>query len=48
LMRTFFDAKADEIMQIFSDGPTIEITQLVEVLKRIAPTKSDNWNKIKL
>ncbi len=48
LMRTFFDAKADEIQQIFSDGPTIEITQLVEILKRIAPTKSDNWNKIKL
>ena len=48
LMRTFFDAKANEIQQIFSDGPTIEITELVEVVKRIAPTKSDSWNKIKL
>ncbi len=48
LMRTFFDAKANEIKQVFSDGPTIEITELVEVLKRISPTKSDNWNKIKL
>ena len=48
LMRTFFDAKANEIQQIFSDGPTIEITELVEVVKRIAPTKSDSWNQIKL
>ena len=48
LMRTFFDAKANEIQQIFSDGPTIEITELVEIVKRIAPTKSDSWNKIKL
>ncbi len=48
LMSTFFDAKANEIQQIFSDGPTIEITELVEVVKRIAPTKSDSWNKIKL
>ena len=48
LMRTFFVAKANEIKQVFSDGPTIEITELVEVLKRISPTKSDNWNKIKL
>ena len=48
LMRTFFDAKANEIQQIFSDGPTIEITELVEVVKRIAPTKSDSWSKIKL
>lgn len=48
LMRTFFDAKSDEIQRIFSSGPTIEITDLVETLKRIAPTKSENWNKIKL
>jgi hypothetical protein len=48
LMRTFFDAKSDEIQRIFSGGPTIEITDLVETLKRIAPTKSENWNKIKL
>jgi hypothetical protein len=48
LMRTFFDSKADEIQQVFSGGPTIELTDLVENLKRIAPTKSENWNKIKL
>ncbi len=48
LLRTFFDAKADEIEQIFSGGPQVDINTLVENLKRIAPTRSANWGKIKL
>ena len=48
LMRTFFDAKADEIADMFSDGPTVDIADLVDVLNKIAPTHSDKWRNIKL
>lgn len=47
LLRTFFDAKSDEIQKIFSGGPKVEITQLIENLNRIAPTKRKNWGQIK-
>lgn len=47
LLRTFFDAKSDEIQAIFSGGPNVNITQLVETLNRIAPTRRTNWEKIK-
>jgi hypothetical protein len=48
LLRTFFDAKSDEIEKVFSGGPQVDINNLVENLKRIAPTRSTNWNNIKL
>lgn len=47
LLRTFFDAKAQEIQNIFSGGPSVDIARLVEDLNRMAPTKRDNWNEIK-
>ncbi|WP_250432643.1 type IX secretion system protein PorD [Hanstruepera flava] len=47
LLRTFFDAKSDEIEQIFSDGPNVEITDLVSTLNRVAPTYSSKWRNIK-
>jgi hypothetical protein len=47
LLRTFFDAKSDEIEQIFSDGPKVEITELVTTLNRVAPTYSSKWRNIK-
>ncbi len=47
LIRTFFDAKADEIEKIFSGGPSIPITEVVETLNRIAPLYSKNWSSIK-
>src|SRR5690625_7662377 len=39
LLRTFFDAKSNEIQTIFSDGPSVDIAQLIDNLNRIAPTK---------
>src|SRR5690554_5337028 len=47
LLRTFFDAKGDEIQAIYSGGPQVDIVQLVENLNRMAPTKRSNWQEIK-
>lgn len=48
LLRTFFDAKTDEIADIFSGGPTVEVNTLLDTLNRIAPTRSSSWRNIKL
>ncbi|MET7029417.1 type IX secretion system protein PorD [Sediminicola luteus] len=47
LIQTFFDAKSEEIKDIFSDGPKMDIVQLKETLTRIAPFYSNTWNEIK-
>lgn len=47
LTRVFFDAKSDEIVSIFSGGPSIPITDLVESLNRTSPLNSSKWVNIK-
>lgn len=47
LLRTFFDAKAGEIQAVFSGGPNVDITDLLENLNSMAPTKRSNWKEIK-
>ena len=47
LTRVFFDAKSDEIVSIFSGGPSISITDLVEVLNKTSPLNSSKWAMIK-
>ncbi|MCF4100934.1 DUF4835 family protein [Gillisia sp. M10.2A] len=46
LMRVFFDAKAQEIEQIFSAGPSVRVTELTDALNRMAPLYAENWRKI--
>ena len=46
LLQTFFDAKAEEIQNIFSDGPKVDIVKLKENLNRVAPFYSSTWNEI--
>ncbi|MBO0593871.1 DUF4835 family protein [Cellulophaga sp. E16_2] len=46
LIQTFFDAKSEEIKNVFSDGPKVDIVQLKETLARIAPLYSSTWNSI--
>lgn len=46
LISTFFDAKSDEIQNIFSDGPKVDIVKLKETLNKIAPLYSSTWNDI--
>ena len=47
LMRVFFDAKADEIMDVLSGGPSLNITDATDILNKIAPMHSQKWRNIK-
>ncbi|MGC1516149.1 MAG: DUF4835 family protein [Maribacter sp.] len=47
LISTFFDAKSEEIQNIFSDGPKVDIVKLKETLNKIAPLYASTWNDIK-
>lgn len=46
VLRTFFDAKVDEIKAIFSGGPQINTSELKESLNRMAPTRRNAWAEI--
>ena len=47
LIRTFFDAKADEIMKILNGGPELEISSTLSALNQVAPVHSRTWRMIK-
>ena len=47
LLRVFFDAKADEISDIFSGGANVNIADLVSMLSKVAPMHSNKWKNIK-
>jgi hypothetical protein len=47
LTRTFFDAKADELVAIFSGGPIVSTGDLLNTLNRISPLNSSKWSNIK-
>lgn len=47
LTRIFFDAKADEIVSIFTGGPNVIIDGFVDKLSKISPTNSAKWSNIK-
>lgn len=46
LVRLFFDAKSDEIVSIYTDGPKIDVTEVINSLNRLSPTNSSKWGKI--
>ena len=46
ILRVFFDTKANEILDIFSDGPKVPVTNLISTLSKIAPNHSDKWRNI--
>jgi hypothetical protein len=48
LIRVFFDTKGDEIVDVFSDGPRIDTSQLREVLSRIYSSYDEKWKEIKM
>lgn len=47
ITRIFFDAKADEIVAVFSGGPNVNVAELSETLNRVSPLNSAKWNAIK-
>lgn len=47
LTRIFFDAKSDEILSVFSGGPSSNISDLVESLNKTSPLNSSKWEMIK-
>lgn len=47
LTRVFFDAKSDELVSVYSGGPSIAITDLVDNLNRISPLNSSKWSNIR-
>ena len=47
LVRTFFDAKSDEVEEIFSGGPSVQIKEVVDALNNMAPTFSEKWGNIR-
>jgi hypothetical protein len=48
LTRVFFDAKADEIVSIFTGGPTVDNATLLDKLFTVSPMNSSKWAEIKL
>lgn len=46
LIKIFFDAKADEIVQIFSAGPQVNTVFVVNKLKNLAPNYDYKWDEI--
>ncbi|WP_407557673.1 DUF4835 family protein [Winogradskyella sp. 4-2091] len=47
LMRVFFDAKADEILDILNGGPKVNVADAKDILNKIAPMYSQKWRNIK-
>ena len=47
LLQIFFDAKTDEIVNLFSDGPEVDFDRASKILKKIAPFYQPQWKQIK-
>ncbi|REG99690.1 type IX secretion system protein PorD [Flavobacterium aquicola] len=47
LLRVFMDSKSDEIVSVFTGGPSIAINDLVESLNRTSPSNSNKWQSLK-
>lgn len=47
LLRVFMDSKSDEIVSIFTGGPSIAINDMVESLNKTSPSNSSKWQSLK-
>jgi len=47
LNQIFFDAKSDEIVDIFSGGPEVDFQKTLNLLNKIAPFFGPKWKRIK-
>jgi hypothetical protein len=46
LLKLFFDAKADEIAKVYSDGFITNKNELVQMLKQIDPANTGKWDRM--
>ena len=46
LLQVFFDAKSDELVNIFSESYTSEKTRVYNILSEVDPTRVDSYKKI--
>lgn len=47
LLRVFMDSKSDEIVSIFTGGPSISITDMIDSLNRTSSSNSSKWQSLK-
>jgi len=47
LLQIFFDAKVEEIVNLFKEGPKVDFKETEAVLKKIAPFFGSRWKQIK-
>ncbi len=47
LIQLFFDAKVEEIVNLFKEGPKIDFEKTEDILKKIAPFFAGRWKQIK-
>ncbi len=47
LIKIFFDAKSDEIVQIFKEGPRVNLNYIVNKLESLAPNYHFKWQELK-
>ena len=47
LLRVFMDSKSDEIVSIFSGGPSIAINDMVDSLNKTSSSNSGKWQLLK-
>ena len=47
LLQLFFDAKVEEIVNLFKEGPKVDFKNTEELLKKIAPFFGSRWKQIK-
>lgn len=46
LLRVFMDSKSDEIVDVFSDGPYFDKSDLKEILLKMSPINTSKWNNM--
>ena len=47
LIQLFFDAKVEEIVNLFQEGPKVNFKKTEDVLKKIAPFFGARWKQIR-
>jgi hypothetical protein len=47
LLQVFFDAKANEIVNLLTDGPEVDLDPIFNMLQKIAPFYQPQWKQIK-